>query len=286
MVTIFEKLKVLAGLRYSYVESRSKVKNVTGDNPAVVSSYADPITARFGLVYQPLKQLSLFSSYANSFTLNTNIDVNGNILPPSFIDQYELGAKSELFHGFFSANVTGYKIINSNLAQPVLGENNVYELAGEVTSKGIELDVMSKSVNGFSVIAGYSYNDTRYTKSTQYIEGSKLRYNPPYTGNASLFYSLQQPGLKNFRVGVTTAYIGERMAGRSTRTAVSNDTYKLMPVPAYFLFDLHVGYTLDNISIRAKVSNLLNELSYNVHDDNSVNPIAPRMFMATISYKW
>ena len=37
--------------------------------------------------------------------------------------------------------------------------------------------------------------------------------------------------------------------------------------------------------MRVKLANLLNELSYNVHDDNSINPIAPRNFSATLSYK-
>jgi iron complex outermembrane receptor protein len=92
--------------------------------------------------------------------------------------------------------------------------------------------------------------------------------------------------LKNFSLGFTTFYVGDRVAGRSTRKTVANDTYKLMEIPNYFLFDLSAGYTLQQVSLRVKVSNLLNELSYNVHDDNSVNPIAPRMFSATLSYKW
>jgi len=286
MVTLLEKLKVLAGVRYSYVESESNVENYPSGAPTFASYYDDPITTRFGVVYQPMKQLSLFSSYSNSFALNTALDVNGDVLPASLIDQYELGAKSELFKGLLSANVTVYQIVNRNLAQPVIGLTNVSELAGEVTSKGVELDVMSKEVNGISVIAGYSYNDTRYTESTQYIVGSKLRYNPAHTANASVFYTFKQQALKNLRVGVTTSYIGDRVAGRSTRATMPNDTYKLMPVPAYVLFDLHAAYSFDNVSIRAKVSNLLNELSYNVHDDNSVNPIAPRLFTATLSYRW
>lgn len=286
MVSVLEKLKFLAGVRYSYIESSSDVTNLPSDDFATTSYYDDPITARVGIVYQPSKLVSLFSSYANSFTLNTNLDVNGEILPPSYINQIEVGMKSELFDGFLSTNVTAYQIVNDNLSQPVLGENNVYELAGEVTSKGVEVDVMSKVVNGFSVIAGYSYNDTRYTKSAQYVEGSRLRYNPAHTANASLYYTFSNPWLKNFILGFTTFYIGDRVAGRSTQVTVPDDTRKLMPVPDYFLFDLTAGYVMDNFSLRMKLSNILNELSYNVHDDNSVNPIAPRMFSATVAYKW
>ncbi|HEX5168888.1 MAG TPA: TonB-dependent receptor [Cyclobacteriaceae bacterium] len=286
MVSIVEKLKVLAGVRYSYIKSSSDVTDLTSQNFSSASYDDDPITSRFGIVYQPTKAVSLFSSYSNSFTLNTNLDINGNVLPPSFINQVEAGLKSELLRGFLSANVTAYQIVNDNLSQPVLGENNVYELAGEVTSKGVELDVMSRVIHGMSFIAGYSYNDTRYTKSTQYIVGSKLRYNPAHTANASMFYHFANTSLRNLSVGFTTYYVGERMAGRSTQVTVPDDTRKLIPLPDYFLFDVTAGYMLQNVSIRVKVSNLLNELSYNVHDDNSVNPIAPRMFSATLAYKW
>lgn len=283
LISIVEKVKLLAGLRYSYMES----------GPADKETYDDAFSPRLGVVYQPLKEMSVFASYANSFTLNTGLDVNNQRLAPSVIDQYEVGVKNELFKGLLSTNLTAYQIVNSNLAQSVLpipadaiNKTNPQELAGEVTSKGLELDVMSKPINGISIIAGYSYNDTRYTESSQYINNSRLRYNPQHTANASVYYNFANNILKNFSLGFTTFYVGDRVAGRSTRTTVANDTYKLMEIPNYFLFDLSAGYTLQQISIRAKVSNLLNELSYNVHDDNSVNPIAPRMFTATLSYKW
>ncbi len=51
------------------------------------------------------------------------------------------------------------------------------------------------------------------------------------------------------------------------------------------LFDASLGYTYNRFSLRVKLANILDELSYNMHDDNSVNPIAPRNFAATFSYK-
>jgi len=145
---------------------------------------------------------------------------------------------------------------------------------------------MSKSYHGVSIISGYSYNDTRYTKSNVYVDNSRLRYNPQHTANMSIYYIIEQGILKGFNLGFTSLYVGERVAGRSTRTNVPNDAYKLMTIPNYFQFDLSAGYTINNISLRVKVANLLNELSYNVHDDNSINPIAPRLFSATLGYKF
>ena len=216
-----------------------------------------------------------------------------NHLPPSIIDQYEVGVKNELFKGLLSANLTGYRIVNSNLAQTILAGASNYninmptaqELAGEVTSKGVELDVQSKPVQGWSVIGGYSYNRTTYTKSNVYTVGSLLRYNPNHTANASVFYTFENGLLHGLNLGLTTLYIGERQAGRSTRGNVQGDNYRLIPLPAYTQLDASVGYTYDRLSLRLKLSNVLNKLSYNVHDDNSVNPIAPRQFAATVGYR-
>ncbi|WP_246558644.1 TonB-dependent receptor [Hymenobacter piscis] len=294
LLEITPKLKLLAGVRYSYQETGStqyayKTAQTT-DRP---KRYDDAFSPRVGLVYQPLQTLSVFASYANSFTTNSGQDNTGAALPPSLIDQYEVGVKNELFNGLLSANLTAYQIVNSNLAQTILATAPNYnvnlptaqELAGEVTSRGLELDVQSKPVQGWSVLGGYSYNRTAYTKSTIYTVGSLLRYNPNHTANASVFYTFDQGVLSGLQLGLTTLYMGERQAGRSTRSTVQGDNFRLIPLPAYAQLDASVGYTYDRLSLRLKLSNVLNQLSYNVHDDNSVNPIAPRQFATTLAYR-
>ncbi len=133
-------------------------------------------------------------------------------------------------------------------------------------------------------MAGYSYNETRYVKSNTFVEGSLLRYNPNHTANTSLQYRITENSLKGLSFGFTSAYIGKRYAGRSTRVQVVNDAYKITPVPAYFQFDATAGYSLGRFALKTKLANIFNVLSYNVHDDNSVNPIAPRNYSATIEY--
>jgi iron complex outermembrane recepter protein len=291
LLAISEKLKVLAGLRYSYQQTISTITTLADSKATTTSNFDGAFTPRFGVVYQPRPTTSLFVSYANSFVLNTGVDITGNALPPSFINQYEAGLKNDLLNGWLSANLTVYQIRNSNLAQTVLNppasNPNARELAGEVTSRGVEVDVKSKTVRGFSFLAGYSYNEARYTQSNIFIVNSLLRYNPNHTANGSLFYTLQRPGFgRGLQLGFTALYIGERQAGRSTRLTVANDAFRLIPVAAYTQLNASVGYVRARYSLRANVSNLLNQLSYNIHDDNSVNPIAPRMVSATVSWNW
>ncbi len=211
------------------------------------------------------------------------------------MDQYEIGVKNDLFNGLLSANVTLYKIINSDFPQAVFpapdadsGLNpTAQEMAGEVSSKGLEVDIMTKSFNGFSLIGGYSYNQTKYTKSNIYEVGSRLRYNPAHTANASVYYAFNQDHfLKGFNAGLSAFYVGDMVAGRSTRLTIPDDVFQLIPLPSFFQFDVSAGYTINQLSLRVRVTNLLNKLSYYAHDDNSINPIAPRMLATTVSYRF
>ena len=277
--------KVLAGIRYSYQQTLSDVYAYATGQTASTSNFDGAFSPRLGIVYKPSLDHALFASYSNSFTLNTGVDINNQALPPSLIDQYEVGAKNELWDGLISVNLTAYRILNNNLAQNALLNATTYsyvkEMAGSVQSEGVELDVMSKPIAGFTLSGGYSFNETKYVKSNTYIEGSLLKYNPRHTANLGVQYRYQ-----GFQLGLTAVYIGERFAGRSTRVLVANDAYRLIALPAYVQADLTAGYTFKKMSLRARVANLGDVLSYNVHDDNSVNPIAPRNYSLTLTYGW
>jgi iron complex outermembrane receptor protein len=300
LISITEKLKVLAGIRFTYQETGSKAYtyDASGNNPTLNPKQAPKrfdhaFTPRVGVVYQPFKSTSLFASYANSFVQNSANDLNNNPLAPSLLDQFEVGVKNDLFNGLLSANLTLYTIDYSNYAQPVYPapqaplNPNAQELAGSVRSKGVEIDLATKSFHGVSFIGGYSFNETRFTKSENgyYVVGSKLRYNPNHTANASVYYTFDKKSfLKGFNIGFTSVYFGDRYAGRST--TLKNPEYKLIKLDSFFQFDASAGYTLGKASLRVRVTNVFNQASYNAHDDNSINPIAPRQLAATLAYKF
>ncbi|HJW18780.1 MAG TPA: TonB-dependent receptor, partial [Flavisolibacter sp.] len=301
LVSILDNLKLLAGVRYSYQQNQAATVDTLSKNTrGTIASFSnDAFSPRLGIVYQPGRATSLFASYTNSFAVNSGVDINNNALAPSIIDQYEAGIKNDLFKGALTVNLTAYRIVNSNFAQTALlladgsanNNSNIKELTGETTSKGIELDIQTRDINGFKVLAGYSYNDMRYTGVNGNTvngnkKGDRLRYNPAHTANASVQYSFSKESLLHgFSFGAGAFYVGDRLAGRNPTNSTSN-TYKLMPLPDYITADIHAGYTNKNISVRLKLSNLFDQLSYNAHDDNSVNPIAPRQVVGTVGYKF
>ena len=184
--------------------------------------------------------------------------------------------------------MTVYQITNSNLAQVSLAnptvDPNVKELAGKTRSQGVELDVIANPAKGLSILAGYSFNETKYIESNTYIEGSELRYNPKHTANLSANYKFESGKLNGFNFGIISSYFGKRYAGRSTRVQVEDDAYRLIQLEDYFQVDGVLGYVYKRIALRGKVSNIFNELNYNIHDDNSLNPIAPRNYSISLNY--
>jgi iron complex outermembrane receptor protein len=245
--------------------------------------------------------MSLFASYANSFSVNSGIDIHGNVLSPSIINQYEFGVKNDLIDNHLTANLTFYRIINNNLAQTARykadgTENNdpsIKALAGQTTSDGIELDIMSQPVKGLNLMAGYSYNYMRYTNvdflTGNFVEGERLVNTPSHTGNASAFYTFCNSRLKGLKVGASIYYIGKRFGGWNNTVVNPADkqiTDRLIPVAGFTTIDLSTGYSFRKISLLAKVSNLANTLNYYVHENYSINPIAPRQFIATVAYRF
>lgn len=294
LIEVTQKVKVLAGLRYSYLENTTNVFTFSATpTPAVVTKTHDNIfSPKIGLVFQPTKSNAIFASYSDSFVLNTGTDRDLKALPHSTINQYEVGFKNELLKGHLVANITGYLIDYSNLAQTDFSNGNtntnIKELAGAYQSKGVELDITGYH-KGLRLIAGYSFNETKYTKSNIYNPGTHLRFSPKHTANASAFYTFENSKLKGIELGVQSTFIGERLGGRlrpNNASTPAEQARKPIPVDGFLQFDASIGYAIKAFSIRARLSNLGNVVSYYVYDDNTVTPIAPRMLSTTLSYKF
>ena len=305
LISVTEKFKVLAGLRWSWQEAQAEntdlINNTIKEDPKRIDQ---AFTPKLGLVYQPTKDMSLFTSYANSFTPNTGVTIYGETIEPSLIDQYEVGVKKDFWRGILSTNVTLYQIVNSNLAQTAEfkadgssnTDSNVKVLSGETTSKGIEIDITAKPIEGMNIMAGYSYNDMRYTETSglngSFIEGDRLVRTPANTANLSFFYTLQSGTLKGMSLGANGNYIGDRFGGWNDQIVVNSTTGAVtindrdIPLEGYTTIDLSAGYTWKKFSILCKLSNVTNVLNYTVHENYSINPIAPRQVMTSIKYKF
>lgn len=292
LVEITKQFKVLAGIRWSFQKTPTTDITTLATGVQSKGTAADKIdkafSPKFGLIYQPLSTTSIYASYSNNFTSNTgtNIETNGP-MEPSIIDQYEAGVKNDFLSGKLSANLTVYRIKNNKFAQAALADPTKREFSGATASDGVEIDLSGTIVKGLNFLAGYSYNYMRYTSTlagTGIIEGERLVGTTKNTANGTVFYTFQDGGVKGLKLGASAYYTGDRLGGRNQNKAGTSTG--IIPLGSFTTFDFSAGYAWKKLSLLAKVSNITNELNYFVHENYSVNPIAPRQFVTTLSYRF
>jgi len=300
LISITSKLKVLAGLRWSYLETKAPTtyNYIKKTTTLGANAYNNALSPKGAIIYQPTQDMSVYAAYANSFTVNTGTDIYNNPLKPSIIDDYEAGWKGIFFKGRIGANVSVYRIRNSNLAQQAItladGSPNtntsIKELTGETTSDGFDVDISGTLSSNLYFIAGYAYNNARYTHSPggkgSVVEGEKLNNSPQNTVNTTLFYTFTNTALKGLKLGVSAFYTGKRFGGNQNTVGQTPDFNRQIALSDFTTVDLSAGYCFRRVSILAKLSNLTNTLNYLVHDRYSINPIAPRSLLVTASYKF
>ncbi|MEJ7558153.1 MAG: TonB-dependent receptor [Pedobacter sp.] len=319
LVSLTDQFKVLAGIRYTFQKTPGTNINTFATNTTTkgAGKTEKAFSPKLALIYQPLKTSSIYVSYANNLIANTGLDIYGATLDPSLVDQYEAGIKNDFLNGKLSANITAYSIKNNNFAQQALvkadgtgnGDSNIKELNGKTLSDGVELDLTGTIWPGLNFIAGYSYNFIRYTETRDktlitydvpvttanpsgkatstvggIVEGQRLVGTTKNTANGSLFYTLQDGKLKGLKVGASAYYTGNRNGGYNDSKIQTAS--RLIPLGDFTTFDLSGGYSWKNLSLLAKISNITNELNYFVHENYSINPIAPRQFITTLGYRF
>jgi len=315
-ISLTKEFKVIAGLRWSYIENMPTIKtdfklaknNIVNPNSTTGKGLVDnsassdqAISPKAGLVYTPNENLSVFATYTNSFVANVGKERNGEALTPTNIDQYEVGVKKNLWNNALAVNLTVYQILYKNYYQNALDNNGnavdptglTKDFAGQMRSRGVELDITGNPTENLSIIGGLSYNNSVYLDTPEmfgYVEDQRLVRTPATTANGSVFYKFTKivPGLK---VGASVYYIGNRLAGwNDTKTGanslvVRNGVSRVFEVKDYTTVALSAGYEWKKFMIQAKVGNLFDVENYNVHENYSVNPITPRNFYFTLTYK-
>ncbi len=328
-ISLTKEFKVLAGLRWSYVENMPTINTKFTINQKTLvnntSTSDQAISPKVGLVYMPNNDLSVFATYTNSFVANSgymsneinNLDTSGELadvqarirklpqqgIKPTTVDQYEIGAKKNFWNNALAVNITAYQIIYNNYYQNyfytavdnkgvtsvITPDSNLKELAGKMRSRGVELDITGNPTENLSIIAGFSYNNSVYidTPEKGYVENQRLVRTPATTANASVFYKFTNY-VKGLRVGAGIYYIGDRIAGwnDSKSTNISrNGITRMIPIKDYTTVTLSLGYDWKKFSIQGKVGNLFDVVNYNVHENYSVNPITPRNYYFTLTYR-
>ncbi|MCD0477990.1 TonB-dependent receptor [Chryseobacterium sp. LC2016-29] len=302
-ISLTKEFKVIAGLRWSYIENMATIKNDFNTGIKTLtpnsSSSDQALSPKLGLVYMPNDNLSVFATYTNSFSTNTGRDINENALNPTTIDQYEVGMKKNLFGNALSFNVSLYQILYNKYYGTAQFDRNgvanndttIKEYIGKMSSRGFEVDITGNPTKYLSIIGGFSYNHSVYKDTpdlpSSYVEDQRLVRTPATTANLSVFYKFSEK-LQGLKVGAGVYYVGSRFAGwNDTKATLAsrNNVTRMFEVDPFTTASFSVGYDWKKFSIQGKLNNIFDTKSYNVHENYSVNPITPRNFYFTLTYK-
>ncbi|MFT4205032.1 MAG: TonB-dependent receptor [Chitinophagaceae bacterium] len=274
---ITDKLLVMGSARVDRYHYRGVYDIMTGDDESDDAPYSQTaISHKSGLVYEVLHdKLSLFGNYMNGFFNVSGSDADGKSFKPEHANQFEFGAKTDLFNHRLVGTLSYYDIKVSNVLRTDPDDANYSIQDATQYSKGVELDFVINPVDGLNIIAGYAYNDSKYTKA----DSSVLGLRPALSGPQNMFnfwvsYRVQKGNLQGLGAG-----FGGNMGSSSYQT--NTQTAKVI-IPSYQTFDATLFYDRPKYRISFKVDNLTSEKMWSVR----LTPQAPARFLGSIALKF
>lgn len=218
--------------------------------PLGMSRDDDAFTWQTGLLYEFANGVAPYASYATSFMPSTNMDAFGNLLEPSYGEQYEAGIKFQPKGMKALFTVSAYQITQSNYAVAVPPFNLYYAPVGDIRVRGIEFEAAAEPLPGLEMTAAYTYSKGEIIASLDTATIGNVPVNmPENTGSIWAKYMFQDPALRGFGVGAGVRYIGEFWADNA-------NTYKN---EAQTLVDAALYYEKDAWKFQLNAKNLFNE---------------------------
>lgn len=241
--------KALVGVRRDSYTQEVANHRLNANNRQSLSA----TSPRAGLVYQPSTMWSLYASAAKGFRPNSGISIDNQAFPAERSRSYELGAKLET--GKLTGTVAVYDIRKRNVLTTNPANTDFAIAAGEVGSRGLELDVSGEVARGLRVSGAYAYTDATVTRGDNTIvTGSRFANVPRHSANV---LATQQFALAagTASVGGGFQYVGERLGD----VAVSSQ----FTLPAYTTARLLASYAPNaRLRLALNVDNLFNRGYY------------------------
>jgi iron complex outermembrane receptor protein len=256
---ISEKLKALAAIRLDvfdgdyYTNDVDKDRNVIKEGAVSTLDIVKP-TYRVGLVYEPIKDLSIYGSYNTYFKPTRNIAANGDMFDPETGYQGEVGVKYA-YKEFISVNAALFSLSRTNILQTFAG--GVAKNIGTGRSEGFELDLQADLTNQLSINAGYTLANTRIEKNKDDAlpnpnVGNKLPFAPQHLVHSWVSYDFDKGIVKGLGIGSGVSYTSDNFTDAA-------NTYTL---PAYTLLDAAAWYKFDKYELRFNLNNITNKFYY------------------------
>ena len=257
-VKLGEQWRVMAGLRadnYDQSLQNRITTTTTTQSPSAVSP-------RLGVSWLPSAGWTVYANAGKSFRPNTGSDAAGKAFDPENARAFELGAKWESADQRLGATAALFDITKRNVltSDPV---NSGYSVAaGEVRSRGLELDVAGRLTANWRLNASLVFNDVEITRDNSLEVGGRLLNVPKVNGSVLAVYEDALANGQRYGVGGGVTYMGKRL-GQARTQAEANAGTAAFDLPSYTTAKLLAYWRLSpTINLTLDVDNLFDKVHY------------------------
>lgn len=231
---VLSGLKLNVGGRMSWYDTSSRD---IGRNTRT-SNRESKFTPYAGVTYDVLSDVTVYSSYAEIFQPQTELQSDGSVVEPRIGTQYEIGAKASLNNGRLNAQASAYIIDDDNRAAPDPANIGFFVPTGEARTRGYELAVVGSPLPGWEISTGYAYVDTELTNDPT----------PRHSAVAFAKYTFEGGTLDGFSLGGGVRAV-------SDFSILDNGIW--INAPSYAVFNAYAGYQItEHISATLNVENI------------------------------
>jgi iron complex outermembrane receptor protein len=156
-ISFGEKVRLFLGGRLDVLEY--------DDPPNHASRDDTELSPMAGLVVTPVPELSLHLSAGAAFAPPSTLVVGDRA--PEKSRQLELGAKRTFLSGKGFASLAAYHLEKDQVAIP--DESGVTRRLGDERSNGVEAELQSELLPGWTAFAAYAFNDATLTRFAQVV---------------------------------------------------------------------------------------------------------------------
>ncbi|NHZ79325.1 TonB-dependent siderophore receptor [Massilia sp. CCM 8695] len=262
-----DKVKLLAGFNATKADSTglsygsSKQKSASKTSPYV------------GLVYDVAPQLSLYTSYTEIFSPQSEQDINGVALDPIMGSSAEAGFKGDLFDGKASFSGAIFRARQNNTAEQAdMNGAKTYYHGIDAESTGAEVELSGELSKGWMASAGFTrlkVEDSQGKAAKTYVPRRLLRMSTTY----------RLPAVPQLKVGANLNWQSDIEREQEPGVVTRQDSYAVLGLMARYEINRNVtlALNLNNVTDKKYLTSLYWKQAYYA---------APRNASATLSWTY
>ena len=168
-LSITDRLTIVGGGRVTWWHSRKSVPDDPDHNYWGNSAANDRLGPKFspvvGATYDIDRTFTAYASYTSIYVPQTGAyTFSGDLIHPIAGEQYEVGIKGEHLDGRLTTSIALFHTTETNNAVQDPQHNGYVLPSGRVRSQGVEVQAQGQITTGWTILAGYTYNDLKRDK--------------------------------------------------------------------------------------------------------------------------